>query len=73
MANSRVQVERRIKKYFLKGYSNRTVLVYLGLIEGISISLPLLKRILKRLGLRRRACIRFSYLRRVETLICVSL
>ena len=43
-----------VEHYFHLGYDYRLILCFLHFLHGISISLRQLKRILRRLGLRRR-------------------
>ena len=43
-----------ITQYFNQGFSNEEILSFLSMYHGISISLSTLKRLLSRLGLRRR-------------------
>ena len=63
--------DRLISKYFWEGHSYREILIYLG-INGFSLSLRQLKRILQRMGLcRRRTNITFPFLQRVESAIRV--
>jgi hypothetical protein len=65
-----LELEEHIRKYFLNGYSYRTILILKG---KFNISLRQLKRIFRRMGLRRRARISLRYLRRIEMLIRMSI
>ena len=60
--------EKLIRDYFYDGHSYRVILVLLGL-QGFSLSLRELQRILQKMGLRRRVRILERLLRR---LICLS-
>ena len=61
-----------IVRYFRDGYSYRLILTWLGLVHGISISLATLKRVLRRLGLKRRLKPNMEHFRIVEALMRVS-
>ena len=62
-----------IARYFHDGYQYRMILVWLGLLCGVSVSLATLKRIIRELGLRRRVRTSMEYFAVVEALMRVSL
>lgn len=61
-----------IASYFYDGYQYRMILTWLGLAHGVRVSLSTLKRILRQLGLRRKARVTVEHLCVVETLMRVS-
>ena len=68
-----IQREQLIHYYFLEGYTYRLILCFLLLVHGIPLSLRQLKRVLCKLGLKRRVP-RYSvrHLQQVEELIRVG-
>ena len=54
ISEERVSRETLIYQYFIQGYTNKEILAFLSLQHNINISLSTLKRILKKLGVRRR-------------------
>ena len=60
-----------IRLYFAAGHKYRTILQFLHVVHGIKLSMRHLKRVLKSLGLRRRAPRNASSLRLVSRLIQV--
>ena len=62
-----------IRQYFRGGHKYRTILQFLRAIHGITLSMRQLKRVLNRLGLRRRSPMTARKLRLVSRLIRVSL
>lgn len=54
VGNQRLTRDGLITGYFRQSYSNKDILSLLASVHGIIISLPTLKKILKRLGLKRR-------------------
>ena len=61
-----------IWKYFHLGYEYKLIVCFLYYVEGISISLRQLKRILQRLGLRRHSVISGVSVGIADALIRVS-
>ena len=68
-----IQHEQLIHYYFLEGYTYRLILCFLLLVHGIPMSLRQLKRVLCKLGLKRRVT-RYSvhHLQQVEEPIRVG-
>lgn len=61
-----------VRQYFCAGHKYKTILQFLRSVHGFTLSIRQLKRILKRLGLRRRSERTASHLRLVSRLIRVS-
>jgi len=65
--------EQLIKLYFLEGNEYKVILVFLGLVHGIVLSLRQLKRIIKKLGLRKKTVYTTSLLQDVDRCIRVRM
>ena len=61
-----------VRHYFRAGHKYGTILRFLRAVHGVSLSMRQLKRVLKRLGLRRRVQKSAQTLRSVSRLIRVS-
>ena len=72
LQRNEASLEEIVFVYFHEGYSYKLILCFLAGVHGIMTSLRTLKRVLRKLGLRRRGCSSRTDLTRVGTYILVS-